>query len=347
MDYMARPHDFLFPGGDHPERSDEEPARITDEDAVPEWGYATDYLEEGDKPNHLKTIQDQIRDQVSGRGTPTAWSFERDDDGIDGKQGESSVSDAPGYILSLPDQLPEVTAEEAEAKFKEEIGGVRLVYDFRSGKLAGIATWDPDEWSWQTTELETKAQSQFRQAGINLLTDLVAQVTGHIPARPSDLDQAVSAASQAADPRSVALKLCNAAGQALAHHFGLGIFAPAIGALVEQTLSPLVGPPGRLSKAVKDLQVLDVTVDIATDQLTPAVNDFAVSELGGVLQDKTRGISQAELDKIAAAIKQREAAAAPRPALRVNSAFDWQRDVTYGSPVQGSGQRPRGPGRRL
>jgi len=113
------------------------------------------------------------------------------------------------------------------------------------------------------------------------------------------------AASLVADPRSIALKLCNAAGQGLAYHFGLGFMAPALGSLVEQTLSSVVDPPNRLSSAVQGLQALDVTIDVATGHLTPAVNDFAAAELDAVLQDKTLGISQAELVEIEEAIRQR------------------------------------------
>lgn len=101
--------------------------------------------------------------------------------------------------------------------------------------------------------------------------------------------------------------LCNAVAQGLAHHCGLGFIAPALGSLVEQTLSPLVDLPNGLARTLQDLQVFDVTVDAATGQLTPAVRDFAAAELATGLQDRTRGISQAELDQIAAAIRQDEA----------------------------------------
>jgi hypothetical protein len=107
------------------------------------------------------------------------------------------------------------------------------------------------------------------------------------------------------DPRTIALKLCNAAGQALAHHVGLGLIAPALGSLVEQTLQPKVDPPAGQSGVVQGLRVFDVTADAATGQLTPAVYCFAAAELDSMLQGKTRGISQAELDKIQAAIRAR------------------------------------------
>jgi len=56
---MARPYDFPFSGEDHPKRFDEEPARITDADAVPEWDYATGYLKQTEGFDHLETFEDQ------------------------------------------------------------------------------------------------------------------------------------------------------------------------------------------------------------------------------------------------------------------------------------------------
>jgi hypothetical protein len=75
--------------------------------------------------------------------------------------------------------------------------------------------------------------------------------------------------------------------------------------LVEQTLKPKVDPPGGQPSVVQGLRVFDITVDVATGQLTPAAYGFAAAELDSILQDKTQGISQAELDKIQAAIRAR------------------------------------------
>lgn len=138
-----------------------------------------------------------------------------------------------------------------------------------------------------------------------MLIDLVVQAADYVAAVPTDLDEAVRVAAAVTDPNSIALKLCNAAGQALAHHLGLGLMAPALGSLVEQTLRPKVDPTGGQPGVVQALGVFDVTVDVAIGELTPAVYGFAAAELDSMLQDKTRGISQAELDKIQAAIKRR------------------------------------------
>ena len=233
-----------------------------------------------------------------GRAGRTAYPR----DAVSRKRGDDAAADGDE---SRSDQEPDVTAQDVEEAFKDNIHGLRLVRDFWTGKMVGAATWDPDDSAWQIVNLETPVEREVRQASINLLTVLALQATGAAAGRPSDLDQAVAIATKFANPGSITLKLCNGLVQGVAHHCGLGFMAPALGAFVEQTLSPLVNPPSGLTRAIQDLQVLDVTVDAATGRLTPAVYDFVIAELGGVLRDKTRGISQAELDEIDAAVRRR------------------------------------------
>jgi hypothetical protein len=227
---------------------------------------------------------------------------DRPDDDTSHERGDGSADDA-----SESERHPDVTVEEAEEEFRDTLHGVRLVYDFGSNEVVGIATWDADDWSWQITPAETTAERESRQAGINFLTDLAAHATGLVLAPLTGMDEAATIVAAAADPRSIALKLCNGAAQVLAHHCGLGFMAPELGSLVEQTLSPVIDPPNRLSGAVQGLQALDVTVDVATGHLTPAVQDFAATELDATLQKKTQGISRAELDEIEEAIGRNQA----------------------------------------
>jgi hypothetical protein len=228
--------------------------------------------------------------------------------GASGERGDSRTIDdghSPGDDLPESDRRPDVTADEAEQRFKETIRGLRIVQDFGTNKVIGVARRQPGSLSWQITRLESPAENAGRQAAIDLLTDLVVQAADGFAALPTDLDEAVAATEAVADPSSIALKLCNAAGQALAHHLGLGVIAPALGSFVEQTLKREVDPSSGQPGVVQALGVFGVTVDVATGQLTPAAYEFAAAALNSMLQDKTRGISQAELNKIQAAIRAR------------------------------------------
>jgi hypothetical protein len=218
----------------------------------------------------------------------------------------SASEDLEGPRIKDSDRIEAEEAKEVLERFRTHYDGIRLVYDFGTGKITGIATCEPGTREWRITRLETPAEEQFREAGINLLTDLVAQATSPALDLPSDLDDLVEIAQEAVDPARVTLKLCNAAVQALAHHVGLSPIAPALGKLAEQTLAPLVAPKGGPARAVKDMQVLDVAYDTATGRWTPAVQDFTLAELADVIKDKTTGISQAELDKIEETIRLRQ-----------------------------------------
>jgi hypothetical protein len=205
---------------------------------------------------------------------------------------------------------PEATAEEvveANERFKDTIRRVRLVRDMRTNQLAGIATWNADSWSWDIQPVETPAQQEYRKVGIYLLTDLLSQVGGPIFEPPTDLDQLVDVATDAIDPSSIALKLCNAAAQGVAHACHLGFLAPAIGKLVEQTLAPLFAPPDRISRAEIGLQVLDVTTDISNDRLTGIAYDLSAGSIDAEIMNRTRGISPADLAVIEEAINQGKA----------------------------------------
>jgi hypothetical protein len=213
---------------------------------------------------------------------------------------------APGDDPPESDQSPDdVTAEEAEQRFKETIRGLRIVQDFGTKKVIGIATPQPSSLGWQIMRLEPPAKKAFRQAVIQGCTDLLVQATGGVAALPTDVDEAVTAPEAVADPWYIGLKLCNVGTQAVAHQHGFGFMAPALGSFVEQALRAKVESAAGQPGVVQGLGVFDVTFDVATGEMTPAVYGFAGAELDSILQDKTRGISQAELDKIEAAIRAR------------------------------------------
>lgn len=110
-----------------------------------------------------------------------------------------------------------MTPEQAEAEFKKTIRGVHLAYDFRSGQLVGAAIRDEETWAWQIVPRETAVERQSREAGINFLTDLAAEVAGIAAAPTTGWDTTAELASDMADPWSIPLKLRNGAVQMLVY----------------------------------------------------------------------------------------------------------------------------------
>jgi hypothetical protein len=298
---MAHHPSDVFDAGDRYERRGEKPGDISDGEA---WILTSEL--EPSEPDRSGVVTGQEAALERPPGPDTVQVARREV--VQADKSDVNANDDDGDDPPESDGRPEVTAEEAEEKFKDTLHGVRLVYDFGSNEVVGIATWDADDWAWRIVSRESSAERKARQVGINLFTDLAAQLTGLITAPATNLDKAVSIASLAANPQALALKLCNGAVQVLAYHFVPGYMASALGSLAEQILAPAVDPPNRLSGVMRGLQAFDVTVDVATDQLTAAVQDFAAAESDAMLQKKTQGISQAELDEIEEAIRQRQAA---------------------------------------
>lgn len=96
-----------------------------------------------------------------------------------------------------------------------------------------------------------------------------------------------------------------------------GTLAPALGKLAEKAVAPLIVPNDGLAKAVEAIHVVEVAYDLAEGQWTPAVHEFALTEITNQLNDKTAGISQADINKIERLLEQQrtlETPAAIRPA---------------------------------
>jgi hypothetical protein len=196
-------------------------------------------------------------------------------------------------------------AEAAEKEFGDRIHGLRLVYSAWDEKIVGIGTWQPKSWTWEITPVRSAADRLFWEVGIDFLTTMTAQEAGCAAAAPSGEDQVTDGVSTVANPGSLLVQLCNVAVQGVALHLHMKLMAARlVGSLVAQVVSPVIDPPNRLSPAVKSLQIVDVMADVGTGHLTPAVYSLAATEANALLTSKTRGITQAELDRIEKAIKQ-------------------------------------------
>jgi hypothetical protein len=193
--------------------------------------------------------------------------------------------------------------EAAEKEFGDLIRGVRLVYSAWDEKIVGIGTWQPESWTWEITPVRSAADCLYWEVGIDFLTTTTAQEADCAAAMPTGEDRVTADVSTVANPASLLVKLCNVAVQGVALHLQMKLMAARlVGSLVAQVLSPVIDPTNRLSPAVKALQIVDVTADVATGHLTPAVYSLAAGEANALLKSKTRGITQAELDQIEEAI---------------------------------------------
>lgn len=234
---------------------------------------------------------------------PGLTLVDTDADRESGEFGTDGEYDRPTYETLVYDQQPEISAEEVKKRFRQNVQDMRLLEDFGTGEVIGVASWPDGAWSWQVTKLETPADSLLRGIEIDLITDLLMPVTKGLAVPPTGIDDAVTIAT-AISPRIVFLEICNVAVQGVACHLGLALIAPALGTLTVQVLNPLIESTGALSEAERCLQVLDVTVDIKDGKLTPNVYDFAAAQLDALLMRKMRGISQEDLKKIKALIGQ-------------------------------------------
>jgi hypothetical protein len=173
---------------------------------------------------------------------------------------------------------------------------MRLVSNFSAGKEIGVPTPGPDGWGWEIVKFDTKAERVFRNSGIDLVTAVVSQGTHAAFARPSGPDQAVTLARELSNPQiNIMLKLSNVAGQALAHHAGLCLIAPAVGAFAEKRFAELIGPAAATPEVLGEVQFLDVAADLKSRDLTTTVQAFAAGQIADRIKDRTNRISQQEL----------------------------------------------------
>lgn len=205
----------------------------------------------------------------------------------------------------------DITPEDAVREFQKRVPRVRLVRDVRTGTVDGIAIPDPETGAWRVQRAETPTEAAYQQLALRGLTEIAVENLVPFAARVTSVDEAVTLLTGVADPSCIALKMLGAAAQAVARAHGLGSCAPLIGTLVEQTLKPVIMSDDAAAVAA-DLQIVDVAADAATGQFTAAVYDYAGAELDTLVQRRTRGISQAELDRMEQTI--RAEGAAPRAA---------------------------------
>jgi hypothetical protein len=123
------------------------------------------------------------------------------------------------------------------------------------------------------------------------------KVVGVPPDSATDVDKIVSVVATVLSPRTIMLRLCNAAVQAVACHFLLAPLAPTLGKLAEDALATFL-PEDRYGKAVAALPVLAVGYDIGSNQLTATVQDYAAGKLADVVNAETAGITPSELDTV-------------------------------------------------
>jgi hypothetical protein len=185
------------------------------------------------------------------------------------------------------------------AGFGERCQGIRFVYDIRNDQITAVAIQDPTTGHWDTVLIEGKVEQIFRHALIDVLANATHEMTRGMLASATGVNEIVAVAKQAMAPRrTIMLALCNAATQAVAHWLGLGLAAEVLGDLVETTLASAL-PEDRHANAIKTVSILDVTYDVASGRLTPAMQEFTLDQLANVIKHETAGITRAQLGRLA------------------------------------------------
>jgi hypothetical protein len=181
--------------------------------------------------------------------------------------------------------------------FLNEGGEIRLVSDFRSGKLAGIAFRGPQDWDWREIRLEGEVSRVFREAATGLITD---QLTQHAlgVTLPSGFDGALDRAAAVLSPQVVLGKLANAAAQVAACHAGFPHIAKAAGKVAEQAVASLPVPDGMPGRALDAARDCVVTCDLAGGHLTGTVRDFIADKEAGRINDLARGVTPGQTPEI-------------------------------------------------
>ena len=178
---------------------------------------------------------------------------------------------------------------------RDRCQSVHVVYDMRTGEVVGVAIKTPGVWEWEFVRLEGEVGRVFRQVAVGLFADTFAKVVGVAPDPATAVDEVVSVVAPILDRRTIMLRLCNAAVQAVVCHLQLASFAPALGKMAEDILAALL-PEDRFGKMVAGLSSLAVAVDIGSNQLTATVQDYAAGKLADVARAETAGITPSELD---------------------------------------------------